>query len=97
MNDSRETRRTFITSPAALPIPECEAGFPYTQLMEIMDPQQFARLETWLYGQTVALCDGRLYNYETREYESCCNGVAHGRVIYPHDVHRFLRGWPVID
>lgn len=87
----------MITNPDDLPEPECEAGYPRTQLMEIMDPQQYARLDIWLYGQTLALCQGKLYDHETGEYEECCNGVSHGTVVYPTDVHRFIHARPVID
>lgn len=48
-------------------------------------------------GQTMMLCDGRRYNHDAREYEVACGGVAHGVVVYPWDVERFLAGLPVVD
>jgi hypothetical protein len=88
----------LITSLDQLPEPACTGyGFSATQLEEAMDPQQFRRLEQWMSGQTMMLCDGRKFNHDTREYEPSDCGGAHGVVIYTWDVERFLAAGKIID
>jgi hypothetical protein len=48
-------------------------------------------------GQTRAICEGRKFNHDTREYETSCRGVHHGVVTYPWDVQRYIRNLPIID
>jgi len=79
-----------------LPKPECEYGFTDTQVKEIMGSRE-AEFWTWMRGQTSCFCEGRAYNHEKKAYEPSCGGYAHGSVVYPWDVSRFLAGMPVID
>ena len=78
--------------------PECELGYTQAQL-DRMFPSENRRNEfnKWMYGQTSAICEGRRYNHEKKCYEESEGGVAHGMVVYAHDVRRFLAGLPVID
>ena len=88
----------LITSLDELPEPACTGlGFAVYQLEDAMSPQEFKRLELWMSGQTMSLCDGRTYDHETKTYRpSPCGGI-HGPVIYVHDVGRFLAAGPIID
>lgn len=87
----------LITDPNKLPEPECRGGYPISQLEDIFDKAQLARLQNWMRGQTSMICEGKKFNHETREYEESCNGVSHGVVIYKHDLVRFIQGGPIID
>lgn len=75
--------------------PECHIGYPFRQLEGILGDRmdEFSR---WLAGQTISQCDGRKYNYDTKEYEPTGCGP-HGFVAYRWDVERFLAGKPIID
>jgi hypothetical protein len=75
--------------------PACQMGFTRNQVTELMG-DQLPEFNQWMRGQTISICDGRLYNYATEQYDSSC-GVPHGPVFYPHDVQRFLEGQPVVD
>lgn len=79
-----------------LPEPECEHGYTRRQIEQIIGERRsdFGR---WMDGQTVTLCEGRSYNHETKEYEAACGGIAHGPVVYEHDLVRFLDGRPIVD
>jgi hypothetical protein len=79
-----------------LPDPECEAGYTVPQLHEILG-DRFEAFEHWMRGQTMAICEGRRFVHETRTYRECCGGQAHGVVVYPWDLKRFLEGKPIID
>lgn len=67
-----------------LPEPECRNGYTYHQVQEIMGKREDEFLR-WMAGQTVMACGG-----------SKCS-VAHGMVVYPEDVGRFLSGSGVFD
>jgi hypothetical protein len=75
--------------------PECELGYTTEQLKEIID--NMLEFDRWMNGQTRAICEGRKYNHDTREWEVACDGVAHGLVTYQSDVERYLAGAEVID
>lgn len=77
-------------------VPACEAGFTRDQLADIFGVS-LPDFDKWMYGQTQAICEGRKFNHDKREYEAACNGVAHGVVTYPWDVQRYMRGLPIID
>ena len=79
-----------------LPKPDCALGYTDAQLDEILGDRR-AEFDHWMRGQTIALCEGRLYDHDTREYYESCGGVAHGAATYPWDVESFLAGLPVID
>lgn len=74
-------------------------GYPYAQLNQILFDNGRTADEFWEFmrGQTFAICEGRKFNHDTREYEPDCGGTAHGGVVYPWDVERFLDRKPVID
>lgn len=80
-----------------LPEPECESGYPWSQIETFLDSGEFACLMDWMHGQTMSLCDGRRYSHETKKYSEKCNGVAHGTVVYAWDLERFMRGGPILD
>lgn len=77
--------------------PVCELGYPWTQLEEEMSREQYLEFREWMTGQTMAICQGKLYNHKTRQYEESCGGVGHGGVVYAWDLDRYLSGLPVID
>lgn len=77
------------------PEPDCDRGYSFDLLEEVLGDERFAELMDWMHGQTMALCEGHQYNHGTRAYYS--TGDVHGPVVYSHDVHRFLSGGLVID
>lgn len=83
-----------------LPEPSCPHGYTDDDLKAILgdDPVRWDEFHLWMYGQTMSLCDGRLYNHERKQYEnSPCVDNPHGVVVYRGDLRRFLEGRPVID
>lgn len=73
------------------PKQDCEAGYSWSYLEEIMDVETFRHFSVWMRGQTCCICEGRNYNHEKREYyPSACADSPHGGVAYTWDVHRFL-------
>lgn len=73
------------------PGPDCESGYSWDYLEEIMDHETFVTFSRWMNGQTCTICDGRRYNHGTREYEPTeCAANPHGGVAYTWDVERFL-------
>lgn len=73
------------------PKQDCEAGYSWDYLKEIMDEETFKDFSKWMAGQTCCICDGRNYNHIARQYEpSACVNNPHGGVAYRWDVHRFL-------
>ncbi len=79
-----------------LPEPACLLGYTHRQLAEILGVR-IADFREWFAGQTGAICEGRLWDREQTRYAPACGGVAHGPVVYRHDVERFLLGLPVVD
>lgn len=77
--------------------PLCRMGYPITQLENELTSVGYLALTKWLYGQTLAICEGREYNHDTEKYEQSCGGVPHGVVAYTWDVWRWIDGRPVID
>lgn len=88
--------KALITRPEELPAPACKLGYPRSQLASVFSAQQLARLDAWMVGQTMGVCDGRSYNHDTREYEATGCGP-HGPCVYAHDVRGFITGAPVLD
>lgn len=82
-----------------LPKPECEGGYPRAQVTAILAATNntIEKFDHWMRGQTMMLCTGQRYNHDTREYEISCAGEAHGGIVYPWDLKRFLERKPVID
>jgi hypothetical protein len=79
-----------------LPAPQCRGGYPAYQVEEILGDRA-EEFWAWMRGQTMMLCNGERYNHDTQMYEASCGGVAHGTVVYPWDLLRFLEGRAVID
>ena len=80
--------------------PECRLGYPECQVTRILanNDKRLDEFNSWMFGCTMALCDGRVYNPETKLYEpSACFQHPHGAVVYTWDMARFLAGLPVID
>ncbi len=72
----------------------CKHGFTREELEDIVpDLDDF---DKWMSGQTMMICDGYRYNYDTREYEPDCE-EAHGSIVYVWDVDRYLKGLKPID
>jgi hypothetical protein len=82
-----------------MPAPECEGGYPSWQVGDMLAERKISAVEfqCWMRGQTMMLCQGQRYNYETEKFEEACGGVAHGGVVYVWDMLRFLNGQPIID
>ncbi len=81
----------------SLPEPACRGGYPWSQLEELFSPEEIKRLHEWMHGQTMMLCEARIWNRTTEQYEEACDGVAHGVVVYPWDLRRWMNGLPIID
>ena len=79
-----------------LPKPACELGYTTQQVAEITGARLPEFLK-WFFGQTGAICEGRRYNHKTKKYEKRCGGVAHGHIVYAHDLERFLGGLVPFD
>lgn len=77
------------------PLPACQIGYPRSQIEALM-AGRLEEFDAWMAGQTVALCDGRSYDHDKREYVPTGCGP-HGMVVYRWDAERFLRGGPILD
>lgn len=77
------------------PEPDCDRGYSFDLLEETLGEVRFDELMKWMYGQTMAICDGQRYDHDTKQYHD--TGHAHGPVVYSYDVHRFLAGGPILD
>lgn len=75
--------------------PECELGYTRAQLKQMI--ANMDDFDEWMRGQTQAICEGRSFNHDTREYETACGGVSHGVVTYRSDVNRYLAGARAVD
>lgn len=78
-----------------LPLPLCKYGYTKEQIDDILG-ERSEEFNRWMYGQTMALCDGREYDYAKKEYRSSDCGP-HGSITYKWDLERFLAGLPIID
>lgn len=94
-----------------VPPGECKTaynGYPWSQLERIFPPTTMSRLEAWMYGQTMMICNGTPERKWVDD-ESAPGGQrleevgpskcdrAHGLVVYEWDLDRFLLGLPVVD
>lgn len=55
----------------SLPKPECEQGYPWTQIEGLLDQAQLEKLRDWMYGQTMSLCEehgGVIYPWDLRGF-----------------------------
>lgn len=87
-----------------VPPGECRTaynGYPWTQLETIFPPTTVSRLEAWMFGQTMMICDGspewKWVDDELVEVGPSKCDRAHGGVVYEWDLDRFLLGLPVVD
>lgn len=78
-----------------LPEPACQLGYTSEQLALIFD-FGLGAFQRWMRGQTAAICDGRRYDYDKREYEPTGCGP-HGVIVYAHDVRQYLAGGGPLD
>ena len=80
--------------------PECRLGYSEQQVERILatNNKRTDDFNDWMFGATMALCDGRIYNADSHLYEpSACFQKPHGAVVYTWDMDRFLAGLPNID
>lgn len=76
--------------PMGYTIEDLKRRFPTTE--------EFDDFQTWMVGQTGAICNGQRYDYDRHEYvKDECFDNPHGIVVYWWDVNRYLMGLPVID
>lgn len=78
-----------------IPEPDCQIGYSRDALEQIL-AEDFSNFASWMRGQTSAICDGRIYDHDSREYKPTGCGP-HGLVVYRGDLYRYLHGLPVID
>lgn len=75
--------------PYGMPVePSCEQGYTREDLLKLFGSKMLD-FDQWMNGQTQSICEGKLYNHYTGEYEESCNGVSHGVVAYSWDVAKF--------
>lgn len=100
--------KAHIDKIANLPKPHCKLGYTVPQVVEIMNsfPQEvkgdnIVAFNSWMSGQTGAICEGKSYDYVERKYvpNDCVvgNPNGHGMIVYQGDVRRFLLGLPIVD
>lgn len=78
--------------------PDCRLGYTAEQVKDILGSEvRYRQFLHWMEGQTTAICEGRSYNYDKREYEEACGAKPHGTVYYKGDLLRFMAGLPIID
>lgn len=79
-----------------LPDPECKYGYTDNQIRLILGDKynSFAR---WMFGQTMSICSGMEYDHDTRKMLPSGCGRAHGTIVYPWDLERYLERKPIID
>lgn len=80
-----------------LPEPECRWGYTDTQVREIVGDRYDAFVD-WMEFQTMSLCEAREYDHNISSWVSGPCTDAHGVVVYPWDLRRFLgtNGGPVV-
>jgi len=81
--------------PKKLPEPACELGYTQDQLEEFFG-NRITAFYKFMAGQTIGGCDGRRYDYETKQYVSSGCGP-HGWAYYTSDVRQFILGGPPLD
>lgn len=79
--------------------PAREAGYTWDQVREIVGEERLREFERWMYGQTMTLCTGEIYDYESGRMvrDPDCPEWGHGDVTYEWDIDRFLLKLPVVD
>lgn len=90
----RVRHKAHVASSEPLP-PACHYGYDREQIEQLM-ADDLDRFDRWMRGQTIAICDGREYDYEASEYRETGCGP-HGGVVYAHDVANYLNGGQIRD
>lgn len=75
--------------------PACQHGYTREQVEQIV-AERFDEFATWSRGMTAAICDGRRYDHEAKEYQPTGCGP-HGVVVYPWDIAQFIKGRDPLD
>lgn len=77
--------------------PSCIYGYTEADLIIIFG-DRLPDFYKWMRGQTISLCDGRVYDHDLKEYiDSKCGPPGHGPVYYPWDVKNFIDPSPWLD
>lgn len=74
----------------------CVQGVTDQELREQLG-NRYPEFMEWMCGQTMSICEARVYNHDLRQYEPSACTEPHGMVVYQWDLDRFLRGLPIID
>lgn len=80
---------------SALPAPQCRYGYTGEQLQEVLG-DRLPDFHHFMRDQTMALCDGRKFDYAAGDHRETGCGP-HGGVVYSSDLHRFLAGRRPLD
>lgn len=80
---------------AELPETDCLMGYTDEQVRNITKTEYAFFLE-WMRGQTMAYCDGAIYDYDKQDYVISC-GVEHGMIVYPRDIKAYLLNQGIDD
>lgn len=77
-----------------IPPPTCPFGYTEEDLHKLFPTEEeMAAFNKWMYGQTIATCEGRTYNHEEGVYEATtCADHPHGLIVYIWDLKRYLNG-----
>lgn len=70
--------------------PLCKGGYTKDQIQRIIGLSDLPNFRRWMNGQTQMLCEGRYWNAEKSGWYPACGGVAHGPVVYTHDLRRYI-------
>lgn len=82
-----------------LPPHECQHGYTDAEIRKYLRTSvQYENFCYYMHGQTMSICEGRLYNHETESYEpdECANNP-HGIVTYAWDLRRYTENLPPYD
>ena len=80
-----------------IPRPSCPFGYTDSDLKTLLGVF-YPKFMKWMAGQTVTVCDGQIYDHETKVYTPTgCKDHPHGSVTYPWDLERWLQNLPVVD
>ena len=88
-------RGSIMNKIQGLPEPDCITGYTDTQVREITGTKYIVFLE-WMRGQTMAFCDGRVYDHDKKDYVISCD-VEHGMIVYSRDIKAYLLNQGIDD
>jgi hypothetical protein len=75
--------------------PECRFGYTEEQIKRILG-YRINMFHKFMVGQTMAICDGKLFDEATGQYVGS-NCGPHGSITYAVDLHQFLANLPPLD